>query len=211
MRTFAAGKTPDAHETAALQRPGRKALVPIKRVKDHRRQLGPTIELCGQLFSRVALMDDKREGSSNGELDLPLERALLLIEGRARASEVEPRLAYGKRAQREEPLSKCIRLRCAEGCRVLGVNPRRHLDIRMCVTKCNRRFPNIWPIRDIQEALHSGRPRTFQNLWTVGVKRRVVEVRMGVKDWRQGFAHLTVTLFARFRGRSGSLPRVSAA
>ena len=209
--TLATGKAPDPNEAAPFHRPGGKPRVTVKGVENDRPQLGPGIKLPGEVFLSIALMNDQWEIGGDGDLNLPLEGALLLTEGGAGPGKVEPGLTNGQRPQREKLLGERVGLRGAEAPCVLGVKTRRQLDTWVGGTEGDRLLPNIWPVGDIQDVLYSRCAPTFYDLSPINVKSGIVEVSMGVENWRQGIAHLTVTLLARLRGRSGSFPRASAA
>jgi len=71
--------------------------------------------------------------------------------------------------------------------------------------------PAIGVVADVDDPPDAHVSRALEHLGPIGVEGRIVEVGVRVDDLNRHGAHFTVTLLARFRGRSGSLPRASAA
>ncbi len=86
-------------------------------------------------------------------------------------------------------------------------------NVRVLVPENARSLPTRRAVPDVDESHYAGFAGGGKNRLPIVVKRRIIEVDVGIDNsWPRSIrCHLTVTLLARLRGRSGSVPRANAA
>ncbi len=201
------GETADADETAALDGEVRVAVGAIEAMEDQERQLGLRGEKGKELRLGSALVDHRRQAGGQGQPQLVPEGFLLERSGRTGPEEIETDLADGDRTGGLDQPRQPIHRRGGELVRVPRMETESERGPRVLRRQGKRGLPNRGPVADVHYRGDAGPLRGGADALPVAIEDRIVEMDVGVDP---DGAHLTVTLLARLRGRSGSLPRKRA-